>query len=484
MDDILRMCKESAIFIVLIIKLVHIVHMNKVNTKYTVEQENNLFSEVPEFFELKKSVEVSFTAPDLSSLGGLTLVSKAEKSCGIIKGISDCIVDWRDQNLIAHTIKDMVGQRVMQIASGYEDADDCDSLRKDSMLKMSCGRLTDDDDLCSQPTMTRLENHLTGRELYAIGESFIANFIKSYGGNVPSKIILDFDDSNANTYGCQQLSLFNQYYGEYCFMPLFVFEGYSGRMVLPILRPGRTNKQLNVFGIIRRLIERLRKVWPNTSITVRGDSMFCSHDLFEWADNQRGVHYCVGLGGNHALLNHPVVLNQLAKAESDYKQHGRSVKLYSQFYYAAKSWKKGRWAIVKVEYGPLGSNIRFIVTDKTPENKTDSKNIYEKKYCRRGECELWIKELKDDLRIDRMSCNKFSANQFRVFLHAAAYILLWHVRKVQLRETEAFQWTTRSLQLNVIKSAVRIISMKTKIKIEFSRDHPARHLIQLALQSA
>ena len=458
--------------------------MSKYNIKSLVEQENNLFSEVPDFFDLGKSAEISFTAPDLSSLGGLALVSKAEKSCGIINSISNCIVDWRDQNLIVHSIKDMVGQRVMQISCGYEDADDCDSLRKDSMLKMSCGRLSDGEDLCSQPTMTRLENHLSGRELYAIGEAFISNFIKSYGGKIPAKIILDFDDSNANVYGGQQLSLFNQYYGEYCFMPLFVFEGYSGRMVLPILRPGRPNKQLNVFGIMRRLIERLRKVWPNTSITVRGDAMFCSHDLFEWTDNQHGVHFCVGLGGNSVLLNHPIVLERLAKAESDFRRTKESVKIYSQFYYEAKSWKKGRWVIVKVEFGPLGKNVRFIVTDKTPTNRSESKNIYEKTYCRRGECELWIKELKDDLRIDRMSCNKFSANQFRVFLHAAAYVLLWHVRKVQLCETEAYEWTTRSLQLRIINSAVRILTMKSKIKIEFGRDHPARHLIRLALQSA
>lgn len=332
--------------------------------------------------------------------------------------------------------------------------------------------------------MTRLENHIGHSELYVIGEAFIDNFIKSYGGNIPAKIILDLDDSNSNVYGAQQLSLFNQYYGEYCFMPLFIFEGYSGRMILPILRPGRTNKQLNVFGIIRRLVERLRKVWPDTIITIRGDAMFCSHDMFEWADTQRCVHYCVGLTGNSVLLNNPIVLDRLSKAESDYARTKNPVRLYAQFTYGAKSWKKRRWVIVKVEYGPLGRNIRFIVTDRTPHDVADSKNIYEKTYCRRGECELWIKELKDDLHIDRMSCNKFSANQFRVFLHAAAYILLWHVRKVQLQGTEADQWTTRSLQLRILKSAVRVTTLKTKIKIEFGRGHPDKYLIQLALRRA
>ena len=203
---------------------------------------------------------------------------------------------------------DMVRQRVVQIAGGYEYADDCDSLRTDSMLKMCCGRDTDGPDLCSQPTITRLENHISGNERYDIEETFIANFIKSYNGEIPARIILDFDDSNSNTFGNQQLTLFNQYYGELCYMPLFVFEGYSKRMVVPILRPGRNSKRLNISGIIRRTIERLRKVWPNTSITVRGDAMFCSHDLFEWVNTQRNLHYCVGLSGNKALLNHLLLL--------------------------------------------------------------------------------------------------------------------------------------------------------------------------------
>ena len=197
------------------------------------------------------------------------MVSKAEKSCGIIKDICSCIDNSRNQNLIDHPIMDMVSLCVMQIASVYEDTDDCDSLRTDSMLKMCYGRETDGPNQCSQPTMTRLENHISGNELYDIGEVFIAKFIKSYNGVIPSKIILDFDDSNSNTFGHQQLTLFNQHYGEFCHMPMFVFEGYSELMALPILRPGRNNKRLNISSIIRRIIERLRKVCPNTSITIR-----------------------------------------------------------------------------------------------------------------------------------------------------------------------------------------------------------------------
>lgn len=304
--------------------------------------------------------------------------------------------------------------------------------------------------------MSRLENHVGHTELYEMGEAFVGNFIRSYGGDIPARIILDLDDSNSNTYGSQQLTLFNRYYGEYCYMPLFIFEGYSGRMILPLLRPARPNKRANVFGVIRPLVGRLREVWPDTVITVRGDAMFSSHEMFEWADTQRCLHYCVGLTGDSALLNNPQVLTLKAKAQSMFSRDGKPVRLFGQSVYRAQSWKESRWVIFKVEYESRGFNVRFIVTDRTPHNSADSRNIYERVYCKRGECELWIRELKDGLRIDRMSCTSFSANQFRVFLHAAAYILLWHVRHVLLKGTDAESWTVRTLQLRLLRSAVHI----------------------------
>jgi hypothetical protein len=151
-------------------------------------------------------------------------------------------------------MREMIRQRVGQIACGYEDANDCDALRHDSAMKMFAGRKPQDDELSSQPTMTRLENHIGKQTLFNLAEVFIQKFISSYP-KPPKKIILDVDDTNSNTYGSQELSLFNDYYGEYCYMPLLIYEGYSGKAILPLLRPGRTNKSPNVSGIIKRLIE-------------------------------------------------------------------------------------------------------------------------------------------------------------------------------------------------------------------------------------
>lgn len=214
------------------------------------------------------------------------------------------------------------------------------------MLKMCSGLLPNDGDLCSQPTMTRLENHVSHRELYNMGKEFVLQFIRSYK-KVPTKIILDFDDSNSNTYGAQQLSLFSNYYGEYCYMPLFVFEGYSGKLVLPLLRPGRVNKRVNVFGLMKRVITEIRKHWKETVILVRGDAMFCSHEFMEWSQRQYHVGVVTGLSGNKRLNEKSSTW--VARAREMFAKDGKDVKLYYRHYYKAKTWSRPQWVMTKVE---------------------------------------------------------------------------------------------------------------------------------------
>ncbi|KSV90155.1 transposase, partial [Sinorhizobium sp. GL28] len=182
---------------------------------------------------------------------------------------------------VDHTYEEMVCQRVGQIMCGYEDANDCDCLRHDSVLKLAVGSKTSDKALSSQPTMTRMENGISKETLFVIAYLFLDHFIASYE-NAHRRFIIDADDTNANTYGAKELSLFNDYYGEYCFIPLLLMEGYTGKMILPILRPCRLNKSLNVHGILPRVIEYLHSVWPRTIFMLRGDCHFCSHDFMDW----------------------------------------------------------------------------------------------------------------------------------------------------------------------------------------------------------
>jgi len=436
-----------------------------------------------------KQIDVSFTAPDLSSQGGLLFMNEYEQQHGFINKLTNCIEDTRHQPFVHHSYYEMLRQRIFQIAAGYQDSDDCDLLRDDSILKMCSGRLPDDKALSSQPTMSRLENKINDRELYKIGEVFLNEFIASY--DLPPKvIILDCDDSNFNTYGDQQGTLFNDYYDEYCYMPMFIFEGQTGKMIMPLLRPGRRNKSVNIFKILRRIINRLRKVWKHTEFIVRGDAHFCCHELMdwneyqfaqsqefvEWACNQRGIYFITGLTGNKTLSARTQEWVKLA--EESFKQDGKPVKFYKTFTYKAGSWKYEQRVIVKIEYNEKGKNVRYIVTNFKHGN---SRFLYKELYCGRGQMELYIKELKVYLQADSMSCSKFTANQFRLFLHSAAYVIFLGLKQNVFAGSALEKTSILTIREKIMLTAVHIRVLKTKVKIEFPENHPHRELIEKAL---
>ena len=421
-----------------------------------------------------KAVEVSFTAPDLSPEGGLLLLREFEERVGFIGRLTNCLEDIRMPYLIRHSYKEMLTQRIFQIACGYEDADDCDLLRDDPILKICAGREANAPALSSQPTISRLENKLSIGELYDMGLLFVEEFMRSYAQE-PECIILDCDDSNFNAYGTQQGILFNNYYDEYCYMPLFIFEGISGKMILPLLRSGRRNKSTNIFGILRRLITLMRRYWKNTRFIVRGDAHFCSKEFMDWAAEKEHVDFVFGLTGNSALNKR--VDEWVRKAEAGWGKNKEEVRLFRTFSYRAGSWKHPQKVVVKIEVNSHGTNIRYIVTS---FNHSSSRFLYESLYCARGTMELYIKEMKNYLSSDRCSCSRFSANQFRLFLHAAAYVLLHGLKQEVFKGTELYNVSILTLQQKVLSGAVHIKSLKTKIKIEFSDKHPYRQELALA----
>ena len=411
-----------------------------------------------------KPIQISFSAEKISSDGGLLLLREIEGRKGILESITNCIREDRHTGYVKHSIQSMLTQRVFQIAAGYEDANDCDTLRDDMVLKICSDVLPESgNSLSSQPTMSRFENSLSRSELYKIAVAFVDNFIQSYS-HEPAVIILDADDTNSNTYGAQQLALFNDYYGEYCYMPLHIYEGLSGKLITTILKPGRRSKTADVFSILHRIIAHLRKVWKNTMIIVRGDGHFCSKELMTWAAGQDKVHFLTGLTGNKSL-------NDLARitidsAEKQFKSTGMAVKRYHSFDYAAGSWSGPQRVIVKVEVSEKGTNIRYVVTD---IRCVRTKALYEQGYCARGQMELYIKENKSHLLSDRMSCSRFEANQFRLFMHSAAYVLLHALREKMLKGTEYATATMKTIRLRLIKVAAYVKEMKTRIKIELPK---------------
>ena len=349
----------------------------------------------------------------------MPLIKDIEGQTGIIKALVSCLEDTRHQSYIDHSLEEIAAQRVYQIASGYVDTNDCNKLRDDTVLKMSAGRLLiTGKPLASQPTMSRFENTPKVSELYNIAYAFADKFVESYPCEPPI-IIIDCDDTNSDTHGAQQLSLFNNYYDEHCNIPLHISEGLSGKLITTILKPGRRSKSANVFGILKRLIAHMHKLWRNTVIIVRGDSHFCSKKLMDWREDKPNVHFITGLTSNSVLNSR--IKDLVESCEHGFKCNGKLVKRYHSFNYKAGSWKNHQRVIVKIEVSDKGTNIRFIVTDLWEYR---AKALYEQGCCGRCRMELNIKDQKTYMRYDRMSCNSFYDKQFRLFLHYAAYRVL------------------------------------------------------------
>ena len=418
-----------------------------------------------------KPIELSYTGEKISSDGGLLLLKETENQINIIKKFSDCIEDQRDHRYIDHTIESLVSQRVYQIASGYQDANDCNLLRKDAIIKVCSVQLPETGlDLGSQPTMSRFKNSTRRSELYQIAKMFVLNFITSYESE-PPVIIIDPDDTNHTAYGKQLQIEFNNYYGDYVFMPLHIYEGFSGKLITTILKPGRSSKNVDVFAVLKRIIELLRKSWKNTVIVVRGDSHFHCPELTSYSKKDGKIITITGLAGNSRLNKLSEVTVQSAKKK--YERTKEPVKMYHTFAYKAQGWEEEERVIVKVEVTQMGTNIRYIATNNW-EYRT--RQMYEMGYCARGAMELRIKDHKTYLKSDRSSCNQFEANQLRLFLHSVAYVLIHTLQKEVLKGTEFANATMQTIQLKLIKTAARVKQLKTKLKIEFPRTCPAREI--------
>lgn len=435
--------------------------MDKNNKNLSNQSTKSATISQPTLFDLaeieSKKVEVRFSLSETSNDGGLLLLREVDKQIGLTDRLSACIEDTRHQSYVTHTVPTMLRQRIMQIAAGYEDANDCNKLKDDEILKL-CSESSQS--LSTQPTMSRFENYAQGKQLYKIARAFVDQFIASYQSE-PEIIILDSDDTNSLTYGNQQLTLFNNYYGDYCYMPLHIYEGFSGKLITTILKPGRRSKSLDVFTIHKRIVKYLREHWPNTMIILRGDSHFCSKEMMEWTHEMNNVEYITGLTGNS-------VLNEKAKvtiesAQREFRQYGKPVKRFHSFQYQAGSWGFPERIVVKVEVSSMGTNVRYIVSSL---QHIRSRALYEQGYCARGAAELRIKDHKTYLKSDRMSCSEFKANQFRLFLHSAAYVLIHALQNEVLKGTEFCKATMKSIQLKVIKVAAQVKVLKSKVKIE------------------
>ena len=425
----------------------------------------------------QKTVLLNFNGGFLSSDAGALLLREVEEQIGLIREMANVIPDSRDARYITHKITDFLTQRVAQIACGYEDANDCDDLRNDPIFKMIAGRYPEfGEALASQPTMSRFENSISRTTLYRLARVFADIFIASYE-EPPELIILDVDDTDDPVYGNQQLSLFNKYYKEHCYLPLHVYEGQSGKLVTTLLKPGKRCSGKQMLAIVKRLIGHLRAAWPKTIILFRGDSHFAYPEVMDWIEAQKDVHYLTGLTGNSRLDKEvqPVV----TRARRRHARTKKDVKLFHAFLYQAQSWSKPRRVLAKVEVTDQGLNLRFVVTDLRGGTACE---MYTEFYCARGEAELYIKDHKLYLKSDRTSCHEFEANQFRLFLHSAAYVLIHTLKTNLLKHTEFAHATINTIQLRLLKIGARIRECKTRIVVELPSQYPIKDLLRRSFQ--
>jgi hypothetical protein len=426
-----------------------------------------------------KAVRAAFDGGRLTSDAGVLVLAEIERRLGIAERLVRCLADPRSPDRVQHTLAEMIRFRVLLIAAGYPDANDCDALRSDPAFKMAVGRLPESGpDLCSQPTMCRLENLPTATALKRMMAAMVELFCDSFA-EVPRRIVLDIDDTEDRVHGDQQLALFHAHYDGRCFLPIHVYEAVTGKPVAVILRPGKTPDGAEVALVLRHVIRRIRARWPRVDILVRGDGHYGRPEAMAWCERER-VGYVFGLAGNKVLLRHVAALAEEA-AVSRIEGEADKVRRFGEFAYAAKTWNTERRVIARIEASGRGSDSRFIVTNLAGTPRW----LYEAVYCARGQAENLVKAHKLHLASDRTSCTKATANQFRLVLHTAAYWLLHTLRTLTPRQSfwRAAQFDT--LRLALIKVAARVTELAARIRLALPSSYPYRRsFVLLATRAA
>ena len=427
----------------------------------------------------ERPVVVQFDQPESSSDGGAILLKAADRRLGLTEVLAACLEDERQAGKVDHEVDELLMQRVMALACGHADANDAARLASDPMHKL----LVDRDpkqglDLASQSTISRFENSVDRKELYRLGEGLAEVVIERHRKRLHGRaglITIDLDPTDDPTHGAQQLTFFNGHYDCYCYLPMVGFVSFDQEveqyLVAAVLRPGNAPASLGAVGILRRLIERLKEAFPKAKIRVRLDGGFAAPEVLDYLDREPKVEYLVNMAAN-AVLKRKVEADmervRRASQKSEQTEH-----IYGECQYSTKkTWPWPRRVIYKAEvvWGEgkePKDNPRFVVTNM----KQSPQWIYEEVYCQRGDLENRIKELHYGMEIGRTSCTSFWANQFRVLMTAAAYVLMQELR-LGLRGTGSARAQVSTLRERFLKVGARVISSVRRIVLHLPESFP------------
>lgn len=426
----------------------------------------------------RRQIVADFKGGDLTSDGGLPLLREVDHRIALIDALDAAICDPRFQPLVEHDQRTILAQRIFALAAGYEDLNDHQTLRNDTLLqaltdrRLKCGQ-KEGDPLSSPPTLCRLENRITRGDLVRMSGVLVEMFIASHSA-APEELVLDFDATDDAVHGNQEGCFFHGYYDHYCFLPLYVTCG--RQLLVAYLRPANIDGAKHSRAILKLLVRRFRQVWPNVKIIFRADSGFCRWRMMRWCD-RHNVDYIVGLAKNEVLKR--LARRSMVTARWEYRRTRLKQRLFEDFNYAAATWDRTRRVIAKAEHSDQGENPRFVVTTLTGE----AQGLYDNLYCQRGDAENRIKEQQLGLFADRTSCHAFVANQYRVLLSAAAYVLVETLRRVGLADTELANAQVGTIRLKLLKIGGRIVRSIRRIVIHLASGFPLQNLFRRVLDN-
>jgi hypothetical protein len=426
----------------------------------------------------RRQIVVDFGGGDLTSDGGLPLLREVDCRIGLIDALDAAISDPRFQPLVEHDQRTILAQRIYALAAGYEDLNDHHALRNDTLLQaMTDRRLKchqeEGDPLSSPPTLCRLENRITREDLGRMSKVLVDIFIASHT-TPPEELVLDFDATDDAVHGNQEGRFFHGYYDHYCFLPLYVTCDHQ--LLVAYLRPADIDGAKHSRAILKLLVDRFRQVWPDVRIIFRADSGFCRWRMMRWCDRHR-VDYILGLAKNEVLKH--LARRVMVQARWDYRRTRLKQRLFEEFQYAAETWDRKRRVIAKAEHSAQGENPRFVVTTLAG----DAQELYDRLYCQRGDAENRIKEQQLGLFADRTSCHAFVANQFRVLLSAAAYVLMDTLRRVGLVGTELSSAQVTTIRLRLLKIGGRIIRSVRRLVVHLASGYPLQQAFRTILRN-
>jgi Transposase DDE domain group 1 len=429
-----------------------------------------------------RRVEARFDGSAMTSDGGALLLRAVDKKIGLLKRVMNCFGDGRAPERVEHALSEMLAQRIYGLALGYEDVNDHEELRHDPLLGLLAGKRELTAPLAGKSTLNRLElvpgeephrYHKITYSSAALDALLVEIFLEAHV-QPPQEIVLDLDVTDTPLHGEQEGRFFHGYYGQYCYLPLYIFCG--GHLLCARLRASNQDASAGSVAEVQRIVRQIRKRWPRVRIILRGDSGFCREGLMGWCEKHR-VEYVLGLARNSRLRRN--IAGPLRQAKQECRRTGKAARVFAEFSYRTRqSWSCSRRVIAKAEHLEKGENPRFVVTS-LPAQAWPAPKLYEQLYCARGEMENRIKE-QLSLFSDRLSTETMRANQLRLYFSSLAYTLVHALRRLALAGTAYACAQVTTVRLRLLKIAAEVRLTARRLWLRYSRAYPWKNLFVAA----